>query len=71
MFGIQWVMPSSVADLLFGWGNWFGKQLLMHKYRDRYWYNMDMDMRMGMGTKIQHFLKNLGYDTSRIWKLIN
>ena len=48
MFGIQWVMPSSVADLLFGWRNWFGKHLLMHKNRYRYWY----DMGMGM---IQHF----------------
>ena len=48
MFGIQWVMPSSVVDLLFDWRNWFGKHLLMHKYRYRYWY----DMGMGM---IQHF----------------
>ena len=69
MFGIQWVMTSSVVDLLFGWRNWFGKHLLTHKYRYKYWY--DMGMGMGIGTKIQQFLKNLGYDTSRIWKLIN
>ena len=25
MFHIQWVMPWSVMDLLFGWRNWFGK----------------------------------------------
>jgi hypothetical protein len=24
-FGIQWVPPSRVMDLLFGWRNWFGK----------------------------------------------
>ena len=53
MFGIQWVMPSTVADLLFSWKNWFGKHLLMHKYKYRYWY----DMGMVMGTKIQHFEK--------------
>ena len=25
LFGIDWVMPSSVADLLFGWYHWLGK----------------------------------------------
>ena len=25
MFHVQWVMPRSVMDLLFGWCNWFGK----------------------------------------------
>ena len=23
--GMMWVMPSNVADLLFGWRNWLGK----------------------------------------------
>ena len=27
-FGIQWVLPRHVADLLFGWRNWFGRQNL-------------------------------------------
>jgi hypothetical protein len=26
-FGIQWVLPGSAADLLFGWWNWLGKQI--------------------------------------------
>ena len=24
-FGVQWVIPAAVADLLFGWWNWLGK----------------------------------------------
>ena len=24
-FGIQWVLPGRVVDLLFGWHNWFRK----------------------------------------------
>ena len=28
MFEVQWVMPLNVADLLFGWRNWFGKHYL-------------------------------------------
>ena len=24
-FGVLWVLPGSVADLLFGWWNWLGK----------------------------------------------
>jgi hypothetical protein len=24
-FGISWVLPETVADLLFGWHNWLGK----------------------------------------------
>ena len=24
-FGVQWVLPATVADLLFGWWNWLGK----------------------------------------------
>ena len=27
-FGIRWVLPRYVADLLFGWRNWFGRQTL-------------------------------------------
>ena len=27
VFGIQWVMPKTVASLLFAWRNWFGKYL--------------------------------------------
>ena len=23
-FGVQWVLPATVADLLFGWWNWLG-----------------------------------------------
>uniref|UniRef100_A0A2N9GKS0 Rhodanese domain-containing protein n=1 Tax=Fagus sylvatica TaxID=28930 RepID=A0A2N9GKS0_FAGSY len=26
MFGIQWVLPATVLDMLFGWHNWFGKR---------------------------------------------
>ena len=25
MFGIQWMMPKTIAALLFGWRNWLGK----------------------------------------------
>jgi hypothetical protein len=25
VFGVQWVIPTTVADLLFGWWNWLGK----------------------------------------------
>lgn len=28
MFGTHWVLSSMVADLLFGWRNWFGKHWL-------------------------------------------
>ena len=31
IFGIQWVMPGSVASLLFCWRNWLGK------YRSNIW----------------------------------
>jgi hypothetical protein len=24
-FGIHWVLPAKILDLLFGWYNWFGK----------------------------------------------
>ena len=27
-FGISWVLPKSVKDLLFGWWNWMGKHSL-------------------------------------------
>ena len=30
MFGIQWVFPRRVVDLLFSWRNWFGK----HSFAD-------------------------------------
>uniref|UniRef100_A0A2N9HQT2 Reverse transcriptase domain-containing protein n=1 Tax=Fagus sylvatica TaxID=28930 RepID=A0A2N9HQT2_FAGSY len=26
MFGVQWVLPAKVLDLLFGWHNWFGRR---------------------------------------------
>ncbi len=29
-FGIHWVVPKSVADLLFGWLNWFWEALLRY-----------------------------------------
>ena len=25
-FGVLWVMPEKIVDLLFGWRNWFGKK---------------------------------------------
>ena len=27
-FGVSWVLPSMVSDILFGWWNWLGKHLL-------------------------------------------
>ena len=27
-FGMQWVLPAKILDLLFGWYNWFGKHSL-------------------------------------------
>ena len=27
VFGVQWVIPATIADLLFGWWNWLGKIL--------------------------------------------
>ena len=26
-FGLSWVIPKSIPDLLFGWWNWLGKHL--------------------------------------------
>jgi hypothetical protein len=30
MFGIQWVLPVKVIELLFGWFNWFEKHFIRH-----------------------------------------
>ena len=51
-YGISWVLPRSIADMLFGWWNWFGKHsskvwnlaplcLMWCIWRERNWHTFE------------------------------
>jgi hypothetical protein len=75
-FGIQWVLPQRVVDLLFEWRNWFGKHqssvwnlvplcLMWSVWRERNARTFE-DMSRSADQLLEIFV-NFLYDWSRIW----
>jgi hypothetical protein len=77
-FGIHWVIPATVIDLLFGWHNWFGKQysgfwnlvplcLMWSLWQERN-HRIFEDLEKSLTHLKEQFL-GLLYDCSRTWGL--
>ena len=77
-FGISWVLPRSVANTLFGWGNWFGKHsssnwnlvllcLMWCIWRERNWRTFE-DMESSDDQLLASFSSSL-FDWFRAWGL--
>ena len=77
-FGIHWVTPRSVVDLLLGWRNWFGKHhssiwnlvpsyLMWSVWRERNARTFENTCRSA--DQLQEIFVNSLYDWSRVWGL--
>uniref|UniRef100_A0A7N2LG27 COP9 signalosome complex subunit 8 n=1 Tax=Quercus lobata TaxID=97700 RepID=A0A7N2LG27_QUELO len=77
-FGISWVLPRSVADMLFGWWNWFGKHssgvwnlaplcLMWCIWREHNWRTFE-DRDKSDDQLLAYFSGSL-FDWSRAWGL--
>uniref|UniRef100_A0A2N9I206 Reverse transcriptase zinc-binding domain-containing protein n=1 Tax=Fagus sylvatica TaxID=28930 RepID=A0A2N9I206_FAGSY len=75
-FGIHWVIPRSVVDLLLGWRNWFGKHqssiwnlvpscLMWSVWRERNARTFENTCRSA--DQLQELFVNSLYDWSRVW----
>jgi hypothetical protein len=75
-FGVQWVLPGRVLDLLFGWRNWFGKHssdiwnllsscLMWTVWREHNWSTFE-DMESLESQFLESFA-NLLFDWSWAW----
>ena len=74
-FGIQWVLPAKVLDLLFGWYNWFGRHssdiwnlvplyLVWSLWQERNHRIEDLEKSL---IYLQEQFLGLLYDCSRSW----
>ena len=77
-FGISWVLPRSVAEMLFSWWNWFGKHsssiwnlaplcLMWCIWRERNWRTFE-DKDKSDDQLLAYFCGSL-FDWSRAWGL--
>jgi hypothetical protein len=75
-FRVHWVLPRQVADLLFGWHNWFGKHhshiwnliplcLMWTVWRERNLRTFE-DLSSSQDQLLGTFVTSL-FDWSRIW----
>jgi hypothetical protein len=75
-FGVSWVLPERVMDLLFGWHNWWGKSssrvwnlvphcLMWTIWRERNGHTFE-DVENHVGKIIELFMGSL-YDWSCAW----
>jgi hypothetical protein len=76
MSGIQWVLPTKVLDLLFGWYNWFGRHssdiwnlvplyLMWSLWQERN-HRIFEDLEKSLNY-LQEQFSGLLYDCSRSW----
>ena len=75
-FGVSWVFPTTVSELLFGWHNWWGKQssfvwnLVPHCIMWTIWRAQNgrtfEDMEHSVGKIIERVMGSL-YDWSCAW----
>ena len=75
-FGVSWVFPATVSELLFGWHNWWGKQslfvwnLVPHCIMWTIWHARNgrtfEDMEHSVGKIIERVMGSL-YDWSCAW----
>jgi hypothetical protein len=75
-FGVSWVLPERVMDLLFGWRNWWGKtssgvwNLVLHYLMWTIWRERNSrtfeDVENHVRKIIELFMGSL-YDWSRAW----
>jgi hypothetical protein len=77
-FGIQWVIPATVIDLLFGWYNWFGKlnsgvwNLVLLCLMWSLWKERNRRIFEDLEKTLSHLKEQflgLLYDCSRTWGL--
>ncbi len=75
-FGVLWVLPEKVVDLLFGWRNWFGKHssevwnlvplcLIWTVWHERNKHTFEDTEHSG--TKLLELFYGILFDCSRAW----
>jgi hypothetical protein len=76
MFGIQWVLPTKVLDLLLGWYNWFGRHsstvwnLVPHCLMWSVWQERNrriFEDSEKSSSSLQEQFSGLLFDCSRTW----